>query len=124
MGFSKFNRGSGFNVGSTEGYEYRKLAEVFAEVGSEVEIPIRALYVNNGKYGESAVAVTDGYFINLPKHVVSDVKEIIADVDLVNTINEGRVYITIHEYYSSKYDRTGYGINWVEKPEEVDEVPF
>lgn len=121
MGFEKFNRGSGFNVGSTEGYEYRKLEEVYQELGSEIKIPIRALYVNDGKYGESAVAVTDGYFINLPKHVVSDVKEIINDSELVNTINEGRVFITIHEYFSSKYNTTGYGITWVE---EESEVPF
>lgn len=123
MGFKKFNRGSGFNVGSTEGYEYRKLKDVYKEVGSEVGVPIRALYVNEGKYGESAVAVTDGYFINLPKHVVEDVKEIINDSELVNSINAGRVSITIHEYFSSKYNTTGYGITWVEA-EEGSEVPF
>ncbi len=115
MGFSKFNRGSGFNVGSTEGYEYRKLEELYKEYGEYVQYPIRALYINETKFGESAVATTDGYFINLPSHVVRDVKEIIADEDLVNRINEGLVSIEIYEYFSHKYNGTFYGLKWVEE---------
>lgn len=122
MGFKKFNRGSQFNVGSTEGYEYRKLEELYKEYGGEVEYPIRALYVNETKFGESAVATTDGYFINLPSHVVNDVKEIIADEELVQMINDGLVSITIYEYYSSTYNGTFHGIKWIQK--EKDNVPF
>ena len=122
MGFKKFNRGSQFNVGSTEGYEYRKLEELYKEYGADVEYPVRALYVNETKFGESAVATTDGYFINLPSHVVNDVKEIVADEELVQMINDGLVSITIYEYYSSTYKGTFYGIRWVEK--EKDNVPF
>ena len=115
MGFERFNRGSKFNVIDTDGYEYRKLEELYKEYGKEVEYPIRALYINKTKYGESAIAVTDGYLINLPSHVVNDVKEIIADEELVQIINEGRVSITIYEYYSHKYNGTFYGIKWIER---------
>lgn len=115
MGFSKFNRGSQFNPINTEGYEYRKLEELYKEYGKDVQYPIRALYVNETKFGESAVATTDGYFINLPSHVVGDVKEIIADEDLVNRINEGLVSIEIYEYFSHKYNSVFYGIRWVER---------
>ena len=115
MGFSKFNRGNKFNPINTEGYEYRKLEELYKEYGKDVQYPIRALYVNKTKFGESAVATTDGYFINLPSHVVNDVKEIIADEDLVNRINEGLVSIEIYEYFSHKYNDVFYGIRWVER---------
>lgn len=123
MGFSKFNRGSKFNAIDTEGYEYRKLEELYKEYGKDVTYPIRALYVNNGKYGESAVAVTDGFFINLPNHVVVDVKEIIADDELVQMINDGLVSISIYEYYSHKYNGTFYGIKWIEE-QPKEKVPF
>lgn len=122
MGFEKFNRGLKFNPINTEGYEYRKLEELYKEYGADVEYPVRALYVNKTKFGESAVAVTDGYFINLPSHVVDDVKEITADEELVQMINDGLVSITIYEYYSHKYNDTFYGIRWVEK--KPDNVPF
>lgn len=115
MGFERFNRGLKFNPINTEGYEYRKPAELYKEYGADVEYPVRALYVNKTKYGESAIAVTDGYFINLPSHVVNDVKEIIEDEELVQMINEGRVSIAIYEYYSHKYEGVFYGIRWIEK---------
>lgn len=118
MAFEKFNRGLRFNPINTEGYEYMKLEELYKEYGEEKEYPIRALYVNETKYGESAVATTDGFFINLPSHTVNDVKEIIADDELVQMINDGRVSISIYEYYSSKYNGTFYGIKWIE------DVPF
>jgi len=115
MGFEKFNRGSKFNPINTEGFEYRKLEELYKEYGEEMEYPVKALHVNKTKYGESVVATTDGYFINLPSHVVNDVKEIIENDELVQMINDGRVSITIYEYYSHKYNGTFYGIKWVEK---------
>lgn len=115
MGFEKFNKSMRFNPINTLGYEYKKLDELYKEYGADVEYPIRALYVNKTKYGESAVAVTDGYFINLPSHVVDDVKEIIADDELVRMINDGFVSIAIYEYYSHKYDGVFYGIRWIEK---------
>lgn len=115
MGFEKFNKTMRFNPINTQGYEYKKLEELYKEYGAGVEYPIRALYVNKGKYGESAVAVTDGYFINLPSHVVDDVKEIIADDELVRMINDGFVSIAIYEYYSHKYDGVFYSIRWIEK---------
>lgn len=115
MGFERFNKGFRFNPLNTEGYEYRKLGELYEEYGKDKEYPVRALYVNETKYGESAVAATDGFFINLPSHTVNDVREIIEDDELVQMINEGRVTITIYEYYSHKYDGTFYGIRWNEK---------
>ena len=115
MGFERFNRGFRFNPINTEGYEYRKLEELYKEYGADMEYPVRALYVNESKYGECAVAATVGFFINLPSHTVNDVREIIEDDELVQMINEERVSISIYEYYSSKYNGTFYGIKWIEK---------
>lgn len=125
MGFSKFNRGSQFNPINTEGYEYRKLEELYKEYGKDVQYPIRALYINETKFGESAVATTDGHFINLPSHLVEDVKEIIASEDLVNRINEGLVSIELYEYFSNKYNSVFYGVRWVEsEADNTDDIPF
>ncbi len=119
MGFEKFNKGSKFNAIDTTGYEYKNLKELYEEYGEEAEYPIRALYINKTKYGESAVAASDGYFINLPTHTVDDVKEIIASDELVQMINDGRVSITIYKYYSHKYNGSFYGIKWIEKDDAV-----
>lgn len=113
MGFEKFNRRSRFEYIDTEGYEYRKLADLYEQFGKDATYPIRALYLNDTKFGKSAVAVTDGFFINLPAHTQKDVAEIIADDDLVQMINEGKVSIRIYEYFSRKYNKTFYGIEWI-----------
>lgn len=113
MGFSKFNKGSRFEYIDTEGYEYRKLVDLYEQYGKDTTYPIRALYLNDTKFGKSVVAVTDGYFINLPSHTQNDVAEIISDDELVAQINAGEVSIRIHEYFSDKYNKTFYGINWV-----------
>ena len=113
MSFNKFNRRSRFEYIDTGGYEYHKLADLYEQYGKDATYPIRALYLNDTKFGTSVVAVTDGFFINLPSHTQNDVAEIIADDEMVAQINAGEVSIQIYEYFSKKYNKTFYGIEWI-----------
>jgi len=59
---------------------------------------VRGFFVTNGKYGERAVMVVDGYNINLPAHLLTKVKNIRANADAVKAINDGLCGYHIRTY--------------------------
>jgi len=114
MSILKFNKKSPFLKMDTEGFEYHKLGALYAEYGARQIYRVRALYVNESKFGLSPLATTDKCFVNLPNHLAEDVQEIISDEDLVEQINLGKIGFKIYEYTSKKYNRVAYGIEWIE----------
>lgn len=87
--FSKYNRA---------GQEYKSLRGLFEESGDLIH-PIRSIYINDkSKFGDAPVIVSDGYNINLPKHMTATVAEMIADPAAMAEIRSGRVGIKIYEY--------------------------
>ena len=114
MSILRFNKKSPFLEMDTEGFEYHKLEELYAKYGARQTYRVRALYVNESKFGLSPLATTDKFFVNLPNHLVGDVQEIISDDELVEQINLGKIGFKIYEYVSRKYNKVCYGIEWIE----------
>ena len=87
--FSKYNRA---------GQEYKTLGGLFEEA-PEIIHPIRSIYINTkGKFGDAPVVVSDGYNINLPKHMTATVQEMLADPEAMALIRAGKVGLSIYEY--------------------------
>lgn len=87
--FSKYNRA---------GQEYKTLGGLFEEQGDLI-CPVRSIYINTkGKFGDAPVVVSDGFNINLPKHMTATVQEIIADPEAMAEIRAGKVGIKPYEY--------------------------
>lgn len=87
--FSKYNRA---------GQEYKTLGGLFEESG-EIIHPIRSIYINTkSKFGDAPVIVSDGYNINLPKHMTATVTEMLADSEAMALIRAGRVGIKPYQY--------------------------
>lgn len=127
MSITNFNK-STFIFQAGEDFEYRKLEELFNENGKDRKYRVRGLYINTkSQFGDSPVAITDNEYVNLPKHLLNSVKEIIERDDLVDDINNLKVGFEIYQYMQPKYNRICYSIRWVElEPEtvETDILPF
>ena len=91
---AKFN----FSKYTRAGQEYKTLRGLFEEKGDLIH-PIRSIYINDkSKFGDAPVIVSDGYNINLPKHMAATVAEMIADPAAMAEIRAGRVGVRIYEY--------------------------
>lgn len=87
--FSKYNRA---------GQEYKTLGGLFEE-NPDLIHPIRSIYVNTkSKFGDAPVIVSDGYNINLPKHMTATVLEMMQDAEAMTLIRAGKVGIKIYTY--------------------------
>ena len=87
--FSKYNRA---------GQEYKTLEGLYLEK-PDFKHPVRSIYINTkSKFGDAPVVVSDGYNINLPKHMAATVSEMIEDPEAMALIRAGKVAISIYTY--------------------------
>lgn len=107
---SKFNKGSKFTATPEKGveYSYIKLDKL------EKPDKVKALYINEGKFGEQAVAFMGSYFVNLPLHMTNVVKDILSDEDAINAINSGKVGLVGKSYTSTKDGLEHYTGEWLD----------
>lgn len=109
---SKRNKNVRFDV-DTNGFEFKKLADLFTKYGKDKQYGVKGLFINTkGKYGSNPVAILENCFASLPSYMVSDVKSILSDSEDVTSIKEGKVGFTIYTYES--HGKTCYSINWVD----------
>jgi len=101
MDFKKFNRANArrFNF-DAKGNQFTNLRKLWdMDKGGEKSYIVRACYINKrGHYGDEPMCITDGWNINLPKHLLKVIKDILSDDDAVETINEGKALFQIREY--------------------------
>lgn len=105
--FSKYNRA---------GQEYKTLGGLFEEKGDFIH-PIRSIYINTkSKFGDAPVVVSDGYNINLPKHMCATVAEMLQDPEAMALVRAGKVGISIYSYTNEEEypGETFYGATFVE----------
>lgn len=104
--FSKYNRA---------GQEYKTLEGLFLE-NADFKHPIRSMYINTkSKFGDAPVVISDGYNINLPKHMTATVYEMLQDPECMALIRAGKVVLSIYEYTNDDYPgQTFYGATFEE----------
>ena len=112
--FSKFNKGRKFDFDTT-GFEYRSLSELYNENGANQVYPLTAMYVNSkSNFGVAPVFATTDCFVNIPSHMVDVVNQILADEEAIKAINEGKIGFVIYPYIQKKFNKTCYGVNFVD----------
>ena len=112
---SRFNRGKKFKFEIPENFEYRSLHDLFNDNGEDFVYKINAIYINKkSKFGESPVIATNNELVNLPKHLTDLAKEIIADKEAVEQINNGEFGFTIYTYETSNRKELCYSVNFVD----------
>lgn len=105
---AKYNKGARFDYKMPEGAPYKALKEF-----PEKTIPIKGLYINHkSQYGDAPVAMADGFYLNLPKHLTDTVKDMLHDEEVVAAINSGKVAVKVYSYENN--GKTCYSVNWVD----------
>lgn len=122
MSITRFNHVSPFTFRAGKDFQYYTLKQIAEATHNwqEKEFPIRALYINTkSRYGASPVAVCDSFYVNLPSHLMDDVRNIMADPEVVADINAGKCGFKIRAYQNSQGGES-YTVEWIE----LHELPF
>lgn len=97
-------------------YNFSEREREFAklqELSEGVRYTIQALFINTkGKFGDQGVIYTEDKIVNLPKHLLELVKELRADNEVTQAINERQLAFEVYNY-STDEGRVGYSINIV-----------
>jgi len=110
---NKYNRGSVFTARPKGEEVYYSLEELFNQ--NRKEHVVLAMYLNTkGKFGATATVLTGDCLINLPTHLTETVKEMMHDKEVIDAVNNGKLGIEIYQYFSNKYHKNCYSINWVD----------
>lgn len=107
---NKYNKGSKFIASPEKGVEYAYIK--LDKLGKPDKV--KALYINDSKFGEQAVAFMGSYFVNLPLHMTSTIKDILSDSEAIDAINAGKVGLVRKVYTSSKDGKEHYTGEWLD----------
>lgn len=108
---SKFNHSNPFSNIVTDGFNYVDLTDIESHSQGKPYV-IHGMYVQNkGKFGPEPVAINkdDKVLINLPHFLVDDVKEMLADQEVIDAIKANKVGIQVTHFTNaySKRDANG-----------------
>lgn len=117
MAISKFNKGELLFKDTDRFNEFKTLEELFTENGSDYEYLVKGVYSFKSSYGEGCFIKSEGFNISLPSHLLDTIKSIREDNESVESINDGKVYISIYSYtLPEKYpNKVFYSVNFIEK---------
>lgn len=137
MSATKYNKGTKFNT-VLNGLNFIKLDEVFqmsedekATTGKKPVYTITGIYINSkSKFGPRPFVSTPNFLVDLPSHMLDTAKAMLADHELIDDINAGKVGFSVRSYFSNKYHKDCYSVDFVdiipttEKVEQQDDLPF
>lgn len=103
---SKYNKGSRFNYRFSKKEEYITLREAVTKYGIDTTYTIHSMYLNSkGMYGTHPVIVAsangmkvDIKCFDIPKHMTKTISDMISDIDVINSVNDGLAGFRIVSY--------------------------
>lgn len=109
----QFNHQNIFDV-NTSNFKWVTLKKLY-DTDPQAKHEVLGLFTNNGgKYGTEPVAIIDGFLVNLPRHLLDTVQQMLDSNEIVQYIKDKHVAFTIYQYHSSKYNRDAYSIEWLD----------
>lgn len=111
---SKFNNTNMFGI-DTSNYKYVSLETLFNTNPKAIH-KVLGFFVNTkGKYGsEPNTIIENNLIVNLPRHLLDTVNEILDNNDYIQYTKEGHVGFSIYQYHSNKYNRDAYSVTWLD----------
>lgn len=112
---TKYNKNGKIFAVNTEGWtEYVGLSDLY-ERNPEGEYPVKGFYINTkGKFGDRPTLISDGFFVNLPEHLLEDVQKIMANPADVADIDSGKVAFRVRPYVSKTYNKACFGVEYID----------
>lgn len=111
---SKFNNTNVFGI-DTSKYKYTNL-NILYDTDPNAKHRVLGVFVNTkGKYGaEPNAIIENNLIVNLPRHLLETVNELLDDNQYIDYIKEGHVGFSIYQYHSNKYDKDAYSVTWLD----------
>lgn len=105
-----------FEVDTSGWNEYLSLEDLYEKDGEGTIYPVKAIWINTkGKYGDRPTIASDGFFINLPAHLLETANDIIHDQKSVDDINAGKVGLMVRTYTAKNFkNKACYSVEWVD----------
>ena len=112
---TKFNKsGNKFTFKQGDNVTYMSLEALFNMRESKI-YPVKALYINKKSlYGDTpCIVIDENTTVNLPKHLLDTVNDMINDEECVKAINNGEVKFVVYLYYEPHYKMDCFSISWL-----------
>lgn len=113
----KYNHGSGFTYHAPEGTQFVNLKTLFQNSGEDESATylLKGVYINSkSNYGPAPVAVIVGSYVNLPKHLLGTVTEMMGDSEFVTAVNDGHVAFSIRPYVRAGDSHANFTVTWLD----------
>lgn len=109
----RFNHNNIFDV-ETSGFKWVDLRTLY-DTDPEKQYKVLGLFTNNsGKFGTEPVAIVDGFLVNLPRHLLVAVQQMLDSDEIIQYIKDGHCGFKIYQYHSSRYNKDAYSIEWLD----------
>ena len=109
----RFNHNNIFDVETTN-FKWVYLKTLY-DTDPEKQYKVLGLFTNNsGKFGTEPVAIVDGFLVNLPRHLLVAVQQMLDSDEIIQYIKDGHCGFKIYQYHSSRYNRDAYSIEWLD----------
>lgn len=110
---SRFNHNNIFNV-DTSNFKWVNLKTLYNTNPNKVYKVLGFFTNTKGKFGTEPVAIVDGFLVNLPRHLLDTVQQMLDDNEVIEYIKAGHVGFTIYQYHSNNYNRDAYSVTWLD----------
>lgn len=113
MDFTKKNNFKKIEWGiDTSNFKYKKLKDLYT-VDKKSYI-VRGFYVSNsGNYGKHAIAILDDCLVDLPKHKLEVIEELLNDKEAIDAIKNCECGFTVTKYTDKKFKKECYSFEFV-----------
>ena len=109
----RFNHNNIFDV-ETNNFKWVDLKTLY-NTDPEKGYQVLGLFTNNsGKFGTEPVAIVDGFLVNLPRHLLVAVQQMLDSDEIIQYIKDGHCGFKIYQYHSNRYNKDAYSIEWLD----------
>jgi len=111
----KYNHGTRFTYQIPKECGFTSLSKLFQADGQGTVYSVKGLYINHkSKFGDAPVVVSDFALVNLPKHLLDTVKQMLMDDEFIESVNAGKVGFSIYPYTVKNSNDIRYSVTWID----------
>lgn len=109
---SRFNHINIFDV-DTKSFKWVNLETLF-NTDPDKTYTLLGLFTKGSKFGKEPDAIIQGYKVNLPRHLLDTVEDMLDDNQVIEAIKAGKVGFKVYSYHSNTYNKDAYSVTWLD----------
>lgn len=109
---SRFNHTNIFDV-DTKNFKWVNLETLF-NTDPDKTYTLLGLFTKGSKFGKEPDAIIQGYKVNLPRHLLDTVEDMLDDNQVIEAIKAGKVGFKVYSYHSNTYNKDAYSVTWLD----------